>query len=132
MVEKGPEWAIRHLRIALPVLTVMFFVAVVGAVWVRPLWVPIGVGYPALIGLVVGVGRSRQMVRVQKTGGFSEIDRDMRGRLLARYASGLIMTAVIAGGAGAIIVGAGYWQGAILVGLGLLMLLVRQRARTSA
>lgn len=72
------------------------------------------------------------MVRVQKTGGFSEIDRDMRGRLLARYASGLIMTAVIAGGAGAIIVGAGYWQGAILVGLGLLMLLVRQRARTSA
>ncbi len=105
--------------------------ALVGLAWVRPLWVPIGVGYPALIGLVLGVGRSRQMMRVQQTGGFGEIDPAMKSRLLERYRRGLMLTAIVTGATGAIILGAGYWQGGILVGLGLLLLLVRQRGRAS-
>ena len=127
MLESGPEWAIRHLRLALPILGVVAVAALVGLAWVRPLWVPIGVGYPALIGLVLGVGRSRQMMRVQQTGGFGEVDPAMKSRLLDRYRRGLMLTAVVTGATGAIILGAGYWQGAILVALGLLLLLVRQR-----
>jgi len=69
---------------------------------------------------------------MQHTGGFREIDSAMKGRLLDRFRRGLIVTAVVAGATGAVIVGAGYWQGTILVALGLLMLLVRQRAKASA
>gem|GEM_PF-1801458 len=132
VLESGPDWAIRHLRVALPILGALSVVALVALAWVRPLWVPIGVAYPALVGLVLGVGRSRQMMRMQHTGGFREIDSAMKGRLLDRFRRGLMVTAVVAGATGAVIVGAGYWQGTILVALGLLMLLVRQRAKASA
>jgi hypothetical protein len=128
LIERGADWGIRHLRAALPVLAVLFLGSLIALAWVRPLWVPIGVGYPALIGLVVTLGRSRQLVRTHRTGGFSEVDSAMRSRLLGRYRQGLIVTAVIAGAAGAVIIGGGYWQGGILVALGLLMLAVRQRA----
>ncbi|MGI8518943.1 MAG: hypothetical protein ACR2ME_11515 [Acidimicrobiia bacterium] len=132
VLDSGPEWAIRHLRVALPILGAVAVVALVALAWVRPLWAPIGIAYPALVGLVLGVGRSRQMMRVQQTGGFGEIDSAMKGRLFDRYRRGLLVTAVLTGVMGALIVGAGFWQGTILVALGLLMLLVRQRAKASA
>lgn len=125
LLESGPEWAIRHLRVALPILGAVAVVALVALAWIRPLWAPIGVAYPAIVGLVLAVGRSRQMIRVQQTGGFDEIDSAMKGRFLDRYRRGLLVTAVLAGITGAIILGAGYWQGGILVALGLGLLLVR-------
>jgi hypothetical protein len=106
----------------------MFGLALIALLFVNPLWVPLGVGYPAAIGLVLGVGRSRQMVRIQRESGFGAIDASVRGRLLKRYGQGLIVAAVISGLAGAIIVGAGYWQGGIMVALGLVLLVVRIRA----
>jgi len=127
VLHNGAEWAIRHLRTALLVLGVIFVGGLVGLLFVEPFWVPLGVGYPAAIGLVLGVGRSRQMVRIQQQGGFTEIDPATRSRLLNRFGKGLIVSAVVSGLAGAVILGAGYWQGGILVALGLLLLVVRTR-----
>jgi hypothetical protein len=130
VLDHGAEWALRHLRNVLPVLAVMFGASVVALLFVKPLWVPLGVGYPAVIGLVLGVARSRQMIRVKQQGGFGEIDASVRSRLLRRYGQGLILSAVVSGLAGAVVVGAGYWQGGILIALGLMLLVVRMRARS--
>jgi len=106
--------------------------AAVAAIWVRPLWAPLAYGYPALIGFVIARARSRQMVRINQAGGFGDLDPRVRSRLLERYAKGLVVTAAVSGLTGALLIGAGYWQGAILVGLGLVMLLIRQFSKDVA
>jgi hypothetical protein len=89
----GPAWALRHLRVAAPLLAAGAVGGVAMTVVVRPFWSGLAVFYPFAVGWWMAASRRRQLALVEGDGGFGEIDP----RLKFRLARGLGRSLRIAG-----------------------------------
>jgi hypothetical protein len=114
----GPAWALRHLRIATPVMTASLVLGLLAAFLVRPVWMGLAVLYPLAIGAWLARSRRLQLAMVDRDGGFGEIDPAMRSRLALALARGLRIAGVFVWFGGLALVAFGVAQGWLVAALG--------------
>lgn len=130
----GPDWAVKHLRRTYPIALAATVASVAVLVFVRPLWVGVGVVY--VTGIIAWMSRNvtRTLERLRAGGEFEDLPLERRRAVLMRSGRWLL----IAGAAFAVFAIFDYrWRGSaalfdwVLVALLVIPgLLVVQKARS--